>query len=657
MRGALFLLIACTAPSQVRYEDPLQAKLNAIYKAREAGRFVEAAALREDARRMLEGLPPATPAYAGSAHAIARLYESGARTAQARAVLQHALDRAGNSPAYTSVRIAMLAALSDSWFQDRNLKNALEYMQKAVAAQEAAPPPAPSGPPARQLDVSAVVFTGLRAQRVRFSSFTLADSNLNNYYNRLAALERQLGHPDAAAVWNGKLRVQAAKRGDSELASFLEQQGELAEAAAIRKRAAERAVTPEDAVEQLGSLARIYVRQERLDEAIAAQQQAIGRMEAPGSAEREQLAQMLQRAGRTDQADVVYRELLTQTPADQQVWLTVRYSNYLSSSQRGAQAVALLGAFRESHGALRPDEEAGVYFALAHAAQVSGDVRKSEEYQARGAAINKRQSPNVPAPPELDSLLRQAEAAAGEGKTADAFAAAMRALHLAPAAQNRDLIGWIIPSIASAMTQHKAVAPGELLFQHAIALAESWSDETLQPLLNLLGNRAHFLMGQPELKSQTPALIERYRALLIEAHGADSGMLDDPMRMTVQFERTRNAPPASMIPVQDLLAYEESVNGNTSEPYLAALRTLAETYDYNGDRMRAIPVRRQIVQIADLGLPKEDPQRGQVRVDLAMALANDGDFDEADQVVAQAPRQPYALQQIRRMRAERQRPR
>jgi len=200
IRSLICLLLIPAALAQFRQNDLLQSKLNAIDQAWANGRFTEAASLREDARRIFESLPPDAPAYAGSARTVARLYESGARTAQARTVLQSALDRASSLPAYDPARVELLTALSDSWLRDRNLRKALWYAQKAAAAQEATPPTPPTTPsadPSRTIIVSGKfsLVTGNPFYSARF----YADSSLDRQYRRLASIEQQLGHPEGGS--------------------------------------------------------------------------------------------------------------------------------------------------------------------------------------------------------------------------------------------------------------------------------------------------------------------------------------------------------------------------------------------------------------------------------------------------------------------------
>ena len=659
VRGAVFLLVCSAGLGQVRQDDPLQAKLTAIYKARTEGRLTDAASMREEVRTMLEHLPADAPQFGGWVQSVAQLYADGGRTSQARAVWKAALERTGGSQ-----RIQLLTSLAESWRQDRNLPKAAEYLEKAVAAQEVAPKDQPK--PA--LGGQVMIISGLQARQGRFYRPSGPEANLNSLYQRLSELQQQLGHPELVAALNVKMRAVAAKGGDETLASYFEQQGQLGEAAAVFKGMAERSGNPLEAANALQSLANIYVRQENFADAAGAQQQAIARLEAAGSpdlrgqatAARQTLAQFLQQAGRTDQADAVYQDLVARSGADQQTQVLLNYAGYLSSTQRGAQAMVLLKAFETSHPTLQPWEETSLYYGLENAARVLGDTKKAEEYMA---TLHARQPPDVADQVALDALFQKAQSAAGAGRSAEAFDLAMQALDAAPWAQNREGIGWQVPSIASSLSTRKDSASAELLYQRAFSLAKRWSDDSIQPLLKLLENYARFLMSQRDRWGDVPGAIERYRSLLATAKGADSGMEEEALRMTIDFDRTRTPAPASILPAQDLVAYEEAINGSASEPYLRALESLAQTYRYNGDREHEIPVRKRIVQIADLVFPANHVQRGQVRIDVAMGLAAQGQFDEAEGMAAEAVKQvkgqgyDYAVLQIREMRASQLKPR
>jgi hypothetical protein len=108
---------------------------------------------------------------------------------------------------------------------------------------------------------------------------------------------------------------------------------------------------------------------------------------------------------------------------------------------------------------------------------------------------------------------------------------------------------------------------------------------------------------------------------------------------------------------------EESLNGNTSEPYLNAVETLASLYESASDNERAVRMLRQAVAIGDLVYSLTDVRRGGLRSRLALGLAREEQFDEAERVISDAivignqlrPWQPEQftpqLEMIRQMKA------
>src|SRR5437899_1468991 len=185
-RGAAFVILCCAAFGQ---DDPLTAKLSVISQARSEGRFADAVALREDARRLLDVVPVGAPQFGGWAQAVAQLYSEGGWTARARAVLQAALDRTGRLGATSGARVRLLTAMASSWQSDQNLPKAVEYLERAVAAQEAGP---------------------AESQRLRgpiyIRSLHSGLDPVSDLYQRLLGLQQELGHPDAVAALRVKLR-------------------------------------------------------------------------------------------------------------------------------------------------------------------------------------------------------------------------------------------------------------------------------------------------------------------------------------------------------------------------------------------------------------------------------------------------------------------
>src|ERR1044071_8431115 len=167
------------------------------YKARIAGRYDQAAARREEARRLLETFPADAPQFAGSVASVAQVYQSGGFTAQARAVLEWGLSRAERLGESHPTRFIFLNDLSNQWQQERNLLKAVAYLEKAVAA----PDPASS----QGMTPSLGQFrTGSLIAMIRGDFVSVDYSHFS--YQRLANLFRQLGRPQEAAAIMAKAR-------------------------------------------------------------------------------------------------------------------------------------------------------------------------------------------------------------------------------------------------------------------------------------------------------------------------------------------------------------------------------------------------------------------------------------------------------------------
>jgi len=69
---------------------------------------------------------------------------------------------------------------------------------------------------------------------------------------------------------------------------------------------------------------------------------------------------------------------------------------------------------------------------------------------------------------------------------------------------------------------------------------------------------------------------------------------------------------------------------------MRAAQTAASVYQSSGNLERALALHREIVSIADLTLRANDPQRGFVRINAAIAYAHARRFDEAERLAAEA---------------------
>jgi tetratricopeptide (TPR) repeat protein len=169
-------------------------------------------------------------------------------------------------------------------------------------------------------------------------------------------------------------------------------------------------------------------------------------------------------------------------------------------------------------------------------------------------------------------------------------------------------------------------------------------------------------MSQPDRRGEAPAAIEQYRRVLTDANGLDSASLAQPLRMRMELEISRSQWEQADASARELLQLQESLSGNTSDPYLTDLETAAHMYQAAGDSARALTLLRKAVAVADLlATPQEDWRRSQTRIEAALELARTGQFDEAEKLGEEAvalartmrvPTPPLAqeLEQIRWMK-------
>ena len=233
VRVPLLLLYSLTALAQPGpRQDPMDAAIDAVWRARSMSRFSEAAAGLEQARAQLQRTPVNSPRFAGWARQVAQLYQSSGWNAQARAIVQEALERTGPLGDAHPSRTDLLNAMGDLWLQDGNLLKAVGYLEQAATAQAVAPPAAA---PAFTEQAGRIAVMGTFAVRIfAGSGFPngggMPGSSIYAYI-RLADLYQRLGRPDAVAAVAAKIRA-LGSNDKGALARFYEQQGQFEEAAA-----------------------------------------------------------------------------------------------------------------------------------------------------------------------------------------------------------------------------------------------------------------------------------------------------------------------------------------------------------------------------------------------------------------------------------------
>jgi tetratricopeptide (TPR) repeat protein len=623
LRVPLFLVCSLAALAQPSpRQDPLEVAIQAVWQARNSGHFEEAVAAREQARAVLPRAPVDSPQFPGWAQQVAQLYQNANWNAQARAILRDALDRTRPLGDSHPSRIALLTALSDAWRQDGNLLKAAGYLEQAAAAQ-----PATLG----------AVFT----------------------YTNLAGLYRQLGRPDAVAAIAVKIRA-LASNDPAALARFYEQQGQLAEAADIYRKLADQSADPQARSNALQSLANLYARQERYTDAVATERQAIAAMPSPDYSWmlRQKVAVYLRHAGEVDQADQIFGQLLREnTGASWESWLMASYAQHLAETNRAAQAEDLLNDYLAGHPNLNGQQRVNILLNLANLAQRTGDSKRATEYQSMWP---------FPPPSAAQTLMaeatRKVQEAVTQHRWSDAYHLALHAIDAAAQAPDWDQVAWTVPQIAQELAANKEPAKAESLFQRLLALAQNRKADTIQPLVTATRNYVEFLMNQPDRLREVPAAIDQYRGVLTDANGPDSASLAGPLHLAIDLAVSQSQWERAAASARELLELQESLSGNTSEAYLSDLQTAAGVYEADGGSLRALPLFRQAVTIADLlATSNKDRRRARTRMDVALVLARLDRFDEAvtlgEEAVAldQPPRAPeppltQLLEQIRQMK-------
>jgi hypothetical protein len=664
-RGLLFVLCSSVLWGQGSRREPFDLAIQAYRDARASGDFGSARDRREEARHLLAQTSLDSPQLPNRVATVVELYRGAGWNARARTVVEEALSRSNSLGESDPLRIQLLSMLAYSWQQDGNLLRALSYRERIVAALEASPPainPVTDGPANRA--ASHVVFSG------GIQSALVRRANTAQGYQQLADLYRQLGRPETAAKVVAKMRS-AIQDDPRSVAASYEREGNFDEALALYKKLAEQAAAnPQDAIGPLQSIAGLYQRQQRWDDAAAALEQAAGRLEAastPGSQSqavgiRLRTANLYQQAGQNQAADKIYQALLAESANNDRngasMQVTQAYAQYLSNTKRVGLAEELLKSYLSNHQDLQPGQETSILFALSGIERNAGRNDLAEEFQQAGLKKQRALQPQNPAEEQPKRLLispdlQKAQAALSQGNLDEAVNLTLNALGLASQARDSEQVGWQVANIAAGLAGRKALEKAEQLYRELLALVQSWSIDNTLPLIQAQQQYARFLIGQKDRRGEAPAAMERYRENLILTRGAESSELEQAMHLRIDFARARGARGEAVQAAEELLAFEESLSGVTSAPYMRAAQSAAGVYQYSGDVEGALALHRKIIGIADLTLSPNDAQRGAVRISAAFALAGARRFDEAERMAKEAvavgegmrpPRREFAAQ-------------
>jgi hypothetical protein len=652
IRQAAFVLYSAIAVGQIQPEDPFDAANQAYWQARQKGQYDVATAQRERMNQLLQAEPADQPQFAGRAQILAQAYDGDGMSATGRAVLEGALARAEAAKAPGQPRASMLITLASFWERDRNLLKSLASLERAATVLEQTPvaedPPQQRyggkgwfNTPNSRADVAvpgvisrAGIVTGLSPYGVGPTVVRMS------VYTQLADLYQRLGRRDQAAAVVAKMKALPAQSNNWNLAQYYQQHGDLEQAAAIyRKQVEESQADPQQMLFPAQSLAGLYEQMKRPADAEAVLREAITATDASGKPElamqssglRQRLAMLLYQSGHAEAADQAFPPPSDNGPAA--TWLVVNYANYLGVTKRAAQGETLLAEYLAGHPGMNANEQPSVLMSLANLARMAGDSKRADEYQLE---ISQKLQPKDPPAGVIliRPVLQKAQSEARMGNTAEAIALATQAIAQSGNARDRETLAQMAPELARAISI-KAPVQADELYRNVTAVAQSWSADTMLPWLSMLGEYPRFLLSL-QRSGEAPPTIERYRSALKTARGADTGWLEEPLRLTIELERGRNSPQAAILAAQNLLGLEETLDGPTSEPLYRAAETLADLYRSNGDSARALPLFQQTIAIADAVFRADDPRRGQSRTNTAAVLIAERRPDEAEPLVLEA---------------------
>jgi hypothetical protein len=641
--------------------------IQAVWQARAMGRSAEAAEALAQVRQQLQRTPADSARFSTWARQVAELYQQVGWNARARGTLQGALDRTAPLGDSHPTRSELWHSLGDFWWQDGNLLKAAACLEQAAAGQAAAAP----GATAPRFGAQAVRVFGQGAYAIRMSGPNrgVAYGSGMFLYARLADLYQQLGRPDAVAAVALKIRELGADD-QGALAQFFAQHGQVDEAAAVYKKMAEQSGDAQARGNAWHMLANLHASQEHYADAIGAMQKAIAAVEAADSPEirgqaiwmRQNLARYLQQANLTDQADQIYAQLLTETrgkPEENQV--LGNYSQHLAQTQRAAEGENLLKQYLAGPD-LEPPMQMNTLYQLSNVARMSGNEKRAQEYQQAAEALQQRSFASNEGQVRIAEEVRKAEKALSQQRMDEAYGLAVQAIDRAAQAEDGQQVDWLVPQVANRLVAEHETAKADLLFRRLFAQAQERRPQNLQPLIAAAQNYARYLITQPGREDETAAAIDEYRNVLVEANGTDSGSMALPLRLRIEWERTRGQWQKAAASAQEMLELQETLSGNTSAPYLDDLQNLARVYEAAGNAERGAVLLQKAVAIADRNdSPDSAWQRSATRMEAAMALARLARFDEAEALAqegvalagkARVPRpQPdQELEQIRQMR-------
>jgi tetratricopeptide (TPR) repeat protein len=595
MRTLLLLLPLFWAEAQSQPQEAIDAAIRE-YRANAFGmQFQKSVDARQRARLLLAQLSVTAPRFADLAQDVASLYHEGSLDTQAQAILQESLARASALGKESPTRIALLNSLADWHESEGSFLKAADYWEASAAAQ----PPTPSA----DVSLTEWAVNGFRRRL-----------GLMQVYKRLARLYQRMGRFDSRATVAARARAMGAID-PLGLADFDEQEGQFEDAEEIYRNLALQAPDPSMRSSYWQSVARLAYKQHDYAGAAAATEQAIA--DEGGSSRVLALLQSLisdlHAAGLDTQEEGAVQRLL-QNSADErgQIRDATWYAQYLVQTGRAAQAVDFLRAFSANHPSSGQEAQDSIAAALVSAAQQAGD-------SATTAQFTRPRTLYTPPPPTLLDKAFRAE------NSSEAYRYGLAALEEAsPSNPPGEWVG----ELASRLEP----AHADQLFARLFSRTQSWEPFTMEPALMAAKSWVQYLSRHGDREAQLAEAYEQYQTLLMEAFGPDSTGAADSWRLHLMTTM-----PGCEEATRKLIAFQESLSGNTSDSYLndldRAVGILAAVKDYAS----ALPLYRQSIALTDLrSEPGRQRLRSQARADAARAFEGAGQLDQAEILIEEA---------------------
>lgn len=615
-----------TALAQAPPPDPMAEAIQAVLSSRQnSGRMDPS--LRDAARAALAQAPVDSPNFGRWSQTVAQFYGN---SLQARQVLEQSLARTGPPENANPSRRALLTSLAEWWMQDRNLLRALPYAEQSLA----------SGPSKAETAAAAgqqrIVAMANNVARMRVGSPGFG-------FQRLLDLYRQLGRPHDVEAIVGRLEATGAD--DTVLEQIYERQGQFDKAEAIFKRQVENAGDdPQRTIGALQTLSSFYSRTDRVKDAISTLEKAISAAadNTPYAAQRfwlrQELASLLARSGRTEEADSVYQQLLGEARALQgNVYNQAlsAYANFLADHRRGDEAEGMLQRYVDST-PLQPWEKANTMYAMAGVAQRSGNGERAQEYRSAASAIQDAQSKTMALPTgfTVSKLIQDANTAANSRKFDEAYALTIEAIAAAPAARDGFTVAFMASNIAVQFASHKEELRAQQIFDRLLASLDAITDDPNEA--EQVYRNYERMCVLAKRWDDAGRVLERFRDVVVSTHGPETGRLDQYYRSKVDLAKSREALQEAASAANEYLNYQVGLSGDTSEAYLSAMQFAAPVLEKAGRVNDAVALYRREAKVVDLTTDTGDRRRAAVRAEASLGLARAGQFEEAEDLARQA---------------------